>query len=123
MIGEKHFPYVRFLEGANFPTRNMVVTRPNGTTVTLNYTDGKISRLDRLTASNFGLPINTSLCQNRFVTVNNMLLMLQAVSIYTKGEGSRWSEDEMAEIMFGIAQTSLKVLSSDLFEQLTQATR
>ncbi|MBQ8707233.1 MAG: hypothetical protein IJ523_04010 [Succinivibrionaceae bacterium] len=121
MIGEKHFPYVLFLEGSNFLTQNIVVTRPDGTTVTLNYTDGKINRLDRLTASNFGLPINTNLCQNRFATVNNMLLMLQAVSIYTKGDGSQWSEDEMAEIMLGIAKTSLKVLASDLFGQLTEA--
>ena len=34
------------------------------------YNDGTLNRLDRLTASNYGMPINTNLCENRFVKCN-----------------------------------------------------
>ena len=45
--------------------------------------------------------------------------MLQAVSIYTQGDGSSWDANDMFEIMLEVAKTSLQVLGSDLFNQLT----
>ena len=58
MLSELHFPYVLFLEGSNFLTQDVTVTRPDGRQVTLRYNDGALNRLDRLTAANYGMPIN-----------------------------------------------------------------
>lgn len=46
--------------------------------------------------------------------------MLQAVSIYTKGEGGHWNDKDMIEIMLDVARTSLKMLGKDLFFQITR---
>ena len=120
MLSERHFPYVLFLEGSNFLTQNVTVTRPDGRAVTLVYNDGTLNRLDRLTAANYGMPINTNLCENRFVKSNGATIMLQAVSIYTKGEGGHWDDVDMITVMLDVARTSLKMLGSDLFEQLSR---
>lgn len=52
MLTERYFPYILFLEGSNFLTQNVTVTRPDGRKVTLIYNDGMLNRLDRLTAAN-----------------------------------------------------------------------
>ena len=52
MLKEAHFPYVLFLEGSNFLTRNIVVTRPNSERLKISYNTGSLNRLDRLTAAN-----------------------------------------------------------------------
>ena len=67
MLAERHFPYILFLEGSNFLTQNVTVARPDGRVVTLVYNGGTLNRLDRLTAANYGMPINTNLCENKFV--------------------------------------------------------
>ena len=108
MIGEKHFPYVLFLQGSNFLTESMVVKFPDGKEVELKYTDGALNRIDRLTAANYSLPINQNNCENIFVSVNDRTIMLQATSIYTKP--LPWNVREMHKIMFEIAKTSLKVM-------------
>ena len=46
--------------------------------------------------------------------------MLQAASIYTQGNGGKWSEKEMFDVMLDIAETSLQILGSDLFNQITK---
>lgn len=46
--------------------------------------------------------------------------MLQAASMYTTGDGSRWSPKQMQKIMLEVAETSLQILGSDLFQQLTK---
>ena len=120
MLSENYFPYILFLEGSNFLTQNVVVTRPDGREVTLVYNDGMLNRLDRLTAANYGMPINTNLCENRFVKCNGATIMLQAASIYTKGEGGHWDAKAMIEVMMDVARTSLKMLGKDLFSQLTK---
>ena len=120
MLSERYFPYILFLEGSNFLTQNVTVIRPDGREVTLVYNDGTLNRLDRLTAANYGMPINTNLCENRFVKCNGATIMLQAASIYTKGEGGHWNDEDMIIIMLEIARTSLKMLGSDLFEQLSK---
>lgn len=120
MLAERYFPYVLFLEGSNFLTQNVTVTRPDGRAVTLMYNDGTLNRLDRLTAANYGMPINTNLCKNRFVKCNGSTIMLQAASIYTKGEGGHWNDEDMIMVMLEVARTSLKMLGSDLFSQLSK---
>lgn len=120
MLAESHFPYVLFLEGTNFLTETIYVARPDGRVVTLEYNSGMLNRLDRLTAANYGMPINTNLCKNRFVKPKDKTIMLQAASIYTQGDGNSWDRGEMFEIMIDIAETSLQLLGSDLFKQLTK---
>ena len=119
MLAENHFPYVVFLEGSNFMTHDVVVTRPDGRKVTLTYNSGELNRLDRLTAANYGMPINANLCKNRFVNREDSCLMLQAASIYTQGNGRRWHGADMAAVMMEVAKTSLQMLGRDLFMQLS----
>lgn len=117
MLSELHFPYILFLEGSNFLTHDITVKRPDGSEVTLTYNSGSLNRLDRLTAANYGMPLNTNLCENRFVTCNNRNIMLQAASIYTQSDGERWNDDEMIKIMLDVARTSLKLIAKDIFNQ------
>ena len=117
LLSENHFPYALFLDGSNFLTHNLTVTRPDGRKVTLIYNSGELNRLDRLTAANYGMPINKNLCKNKFVKRDGVCIMLQAASIYTLGDGRRWKEAEMAEAMMDVATTSLQMLGRDLFHQ------
>ena len=120
MLSESHFPYILFLEGSNFLTETISVKRPDGRVVTLNYNSGILNRLERLTSANYGMPINTNLCENKFVKHNKKTIMLQATSIYTQGDGKKWYAEKMFEVMIEISKTSLKVLGSDIFNQITQ---
>ncbi len=119
MLAELHFPYILFLEGSNFLTCDINVKRPDGSNIKLIYNAGDLNRLDRLTAANYGMPINTNLCENKFVVCNNTTIMLQAASIYTQGDGGKWEDEDMIKIMIDVAKTSIKILSKDLFRQLT----
>ena len=119
MLGEQHFPYVLFLEGSNFLTETIIVTRPDGREVTLQYDASNLNRLDRLTAANYAMPINTNLCKNRVVTSRGQSIMLQAASIFTQGKGGEWTGEDMATVMLDIAKTSLRMLATDLFSQLS----
>jgi len=121
MLGEQHFPYVLFLEGSNFLTETITVTRPDGRDVILQYDSSNLNRIDRLTAANYSMPTNTNLCENRVVTSRGQAVMLQAASIYTQGRGGEWEHEDMATAMFDVARTSLKILASDLFDQMTGA--
>ena len=118
MLAENHFPYALFLDGSNFLTHNVTVTRPDGRKVTLVYNSGELNRLDRLTAANYGMPVNTNLCKNKFVNREGACIMLQAASIFTHGDGRRWQEKEMADVMLEVARTSLQTLGGALFRQL-----
>lgn len=120
MLTESYFPYILFLEGSNFLTQNVKIERPDGSLYTISYDDGTLNRLDRLTAANYGMPINENLCENRFVSGNGLNIMLQAASIYTQGNGEHWKNEDMIEIMLDVARTSLRMLSKDLFRQLTK---
>ncbi|MEA3416075.1 MAG: EcoRI family type II restriction endonuclease [Thermodesulfobacteriota bacterium] len=119
MLSEAHFPYVLFLEGSNFLTKTISIKRPDGRVVNLEYNSGMLNRLDKLTAANYGLPINENLCVNKFVKYKSKSIMLQATSIYSQGGGEKWDANEMFGIMFEISKTSLKALGSDLFTQVT----
>lgn len=120
MLAESHFPYVIFLEGSNFLTETINVTRPDGRTVTLHYDSGTLNRLDRLSAANYGMPFNENLCKNKFIGVDDKAVMLQAASMYTTGDGSKWSPENMFSIMLEIAETSLQLLGKDIFKQITK---
>ena len=119
MLSESHFPYVLFLEGTNFLTETISINRPDGRTVKLEYNSGILNRLDRLTCANYGMPINTNLCKNKFVKHNDKTIMLQATSIYTQGNGENWDAEKMFEIMIDISITSLNILGSEIFNQIT----
>ncbi|MBL7156423.1 MAG: restriction endonuclease [Candidatus Pacebacteria bacterium] len=120
MLYESHFPYILFLEGSNFLTETILIKRPDGRVVTLNYNSGMLNRLDRLTSANYGMPINTNLCKNKFVKHKDKTIMLQAASIYTQGKGEKWDVKEMLDIMIEISKTSLQVLGSEIFKQITK---
>lgn len=120
MLSEMYFPYVLFLEGSNFLTHDVIVERPDGRKVKLVYNAGSLNRLDRLTASNYGMPTNTNLCENKYVLCNGKTIMLQAASIYTQGDGAKWKDEEMIDIMHEIASTSLRAIGKDIFKQITQ---
>ena len=120
MLTEPYFPYILFLEGSNFLTQNVTVERPDGGAYTITYNDGTLNRLDRLTAANYGMPINANLCENKFVSCNGLTVMLQAASIYTQGDGEHWKEEDMIDIMLDVAKTSLRMIGKDLFGQLTR---
>ena len=121
MLSESHFPYILFLEGSNFLTETISIKRPDGRVVKLEYNSGMLNRLDRLTSANYGMPINTNLCENKFVKYKDKTIMLQATSIYTQGNGEKWDKTEIFDIMVDISKTSLKVLGSDIFNQITKA--
>lgn len=120
MLAESYFPYLLFLEGSNFMTHDITVQRPDGSDYALHYDSGVLNRLDRLTAANYGMPLNTNLCKNKFVHCNNRTVMLQAASIYTQNDGGHWENDEMINVMLEIAHTSLNMLGNVLFLQLTR---
>ena len=103
---------------SNFLTETIHVKRPDGRIVTLEYNSGLLNRLDRLTAANYGMPINTNLCKNRFVNHEDKTIMLQAASIYTQGDGKSWDANRMFDIMLSIAETSLQMLGRDLWNQI-----
>ena len=119
MLSESHFPYILFLEGSNFLTETISIKRPDGRVVTLDYDSGMLNRLDRLTSANYGMPINTNLCKNKFVKHHDKTIMLQAASIYTQGNGEKWDEKKMFDIMIEVSKSSLKALGSEIFNQIT----
>ena len=109
MVGEKHFPYILFLQGSNFLTESIAVERPDGRKVELRHDIGSLNRIDRLTASNFSMPINQNACENIFITTSDgEKIMLQAASIFTNA--TPWTAEEMIPIMIDVAETSLMVL-------------
>lgn len=108
MLDEKHFPYVLFLQGSNFLTEQYIVKKPNGDKVILDSSSGSLNRLDRLTSANYGLKINENHCENLIISVNERIVMLQAVSIYTNP--TKWNHTEMLLYMLNVSLTSLRML-------------
>lgn len=119
MLAESYFPYIIFLKGSNFLTEDIKVARPDGRIVELKHNVGSLNRIDRITSANYGMSINKNLCENKFIKHNDKTIMLQAASIYTRGDGGNWDKDEMLNIMVEVAETSIKILATDLFNQLT----
>jgi type II restriction enzyme len=111
MVDEKYFPYVLFLQGSNFLTEPVSVSRPDGRVVELRHDVGSLNRIDRLTAANYSMPINENCCKNIFITSRDQTVMLQAVSIFTKA--TPWMAKEMLPIMVDVAKTALRILELD----------
>ncbi len=112
MLDEQHFPYVVFLQGSNFATSTFFVDAPDGRKVRISHDAGNLNRIDRITASSFGMEINQIYCRNRLIELEGNMQMLQAASLYFQGEP--WAADDMARILWDVAAISLKALSDSL---------
>ncbi len=112
MLDEMHFPYVVFLQGSNFATTTFFVATPEGREVKIAHDAGNLNRIDRVTASSFGMEINSNYCRNIFVELDETPQMLQAASFYFQSEP--WTAGAMAEVLWDVVTTSLDVLSDSL---------
>ena len=112
MLDEVHFPYVVFLQGSNFSTYTFFVETPDGRKVRISHDAGNMNRIDRVTASSFGMEINKNYCRNLFVDLDDNMQMFQAASLYFQSDS--WSIVDMAQIMWDIASTSIEVLTDSL---------
>jgi type II restriction enzyme len=112
MLDEGHFPYVVFLQGSNFATESIDVTRPDGRVVKLVHDSGLLNRIDRVTASNYAREINQIYCENITVKAGNFEYRLQTASIYC--QCSPWTAGQMASVMLSVARASLETISLDM---------
>lgn len=105
MLGENYFPYVVFMHGSDLTTETLHVPEPSGRIFKLH----PCSIPDRLTAASFGMPVNVPYCRNIFAEhIDGSKIMLQIASLYMRHEP--WTEEEMVEVMFEIAQEALTCL-------------
>jgi len=114
MFDEVHFPYVVFFQGSNFSIETFDVIAPDGRKVEIAHDSGTLNRIDRVTASNFGMEINQNHCKNIFVKCGKREQMLQVPSLYFQCHP--WTTQSMLKIMGDVAVTSLEVL----FESIPQ---
>ena len=112
MLSERHFPYVVFLQGSNFATEDVVIEWPDGTPIPISPSDPAVNRIDRVTASNYGMEINQNYCKNLIVSLPTGEQMLQVTSIFAQAEP--FSNESMFHILWDTAITSLEVLAEDL---------
>lgn len=112
MMDEAHFPYVVFLQGSNFATGSFYVSSPDGRRVRVRHDAGNLNRIDRVTASSFGMIVNENHCRNTFVQLEGNTQMLQAASLYFQADP--WRSSDMERIMWEIASTSLDIVSDSL---------
>ena len=112
MLDEDHFPYVVFFQGSNFSTETFFVKTPNGRKVKIAHDTGALNRIDRVTASNFGMKINQNYCKNIFVKCGKREQMLQVPSLYF--QCPPLTTESMLTIMWDVAVTSLEVLSESI---------
>lgn len=109
MLDEFHFPYAVFLQGSNFATETIQVFKRDGSFVDIRHDSGAMNRIDRVTAANYCMKINSNYCKNIFIGHKSSSIMLQAASIYARCEP--WTAKEMRTIMMDIAKTSIGVLN------------
>ena len=112
MLTESHFPYVVFLQGSNFAIQEVTPVWPDGTKVPIRPDDSMVNRIDRVTASNYGMAINKNYCKNMIVSHPEGKMILQTTSIFAQCD--LFSPKQMFDICCDIAETSLQVLSNDL---------
>ena len=115
MLDEAHFPYVVFLQGSNFATATFFATTPEGRQVKIAHDAGNLNRIDRVTASSYGMKINSNYCRNRFVELDGKPQMLQAASFYFQSKP--WTAEAMTKVLWDVAMTSLDILSGFLPER------
>ncbi len=114
MINERHFPYVVFLQGSNFATETFFVRSVDGRDIKIAHDAGNMNRIDRVSASSYGMEINRNYCRNVFVELDGNTQMLQAASLYFQADS--WYANEMAIILWEVASTSIEILFEDLIE-------
>jgi len=112
MLSEIYFPYVVFLQGSNFATHTFFVESPEGRKVKIAHDAGNLNRIDRVTASSFGMEINQNYCKNVFVELDDHIQMLQAPSLYFQSDS--WAQQDMFQILMEVASTSIEVLLPDI---------
>ena len=112
MLGERYFPYVVFLQGSNFATELLTLEWPDGTEVPILPSDSAVNRIDRVTASNYGMEINHNYCRNIVIDDGDDRLMLQVTSIYAQCD--LFKPSKMFEVLWNTALTSLEVLADEL---------
>ena len=66
------------------------------------------------------MEFNKNLSENKFIAIENRNIMLQAASMYITSDGSKWTTEQMLKIMLDVSETSLRMLSKDLFTQLAK---
>jgi type II restriction enzyme len=115
MLGEKHFPYVVFLQGSNFATEPFLAEWPDGTEIPILPSDSSVNRIDRVTAANYGMEINRDYCKN-VVTQDGR--QLQVASIYAQCE--LFDAKRMFEVLWNTAVTSLELLADELPEAVAE---
>lgn len=121
MLGEKHFPYVVFLQGSNFAIENIDAVWPDGTIVPISPSDSNVNRIDRVTACNYGMDINRNYCKNIVVEHPFGKMMLQVASVFSQCE--HFEPKIMFEILWDTAITSLEVLADELPDEALQYIR
>ena len=94
-------------------TQTFFVDSPDGRRVKISHDAGNLNRIDRVTASSYGMEINQNYCRNVFVELDDNVQMLQAASLYFQSDS--WTVGDMAEILWDIASTSMDVLSGSLY--------
>jgi len=112
MLGENHFPYVVFLQGSNFATEALTVQWPDGPLIPIRPSDSNINRIDRVTASNYGMEINRIYCKNVLIERPSGSMMLQVTTIYAQCD--LFDSNCMLDVLWTMALTSLEVLADDL---------
>lgn len=112
MLDQLHFPYIVFLQGSNFATSTFSVETPDGRKVKISHDAGNLNRIDRVTASSFGMEINRNYCRNLFVELDGNIQMLQVASLYFQSDP--WSANDMAKNMWQVVETSMEVLVNSL---------
>jgi type II restriction enzyme len=112
MMDEKHFPYAVFLQGSNFTVETVKIRWPGGPVIEIAPHDSNLNRIDRVTAANYGMPINKNYCENIIVNVNGDNIMLRSASIFARHD--LWPLKDMCKLMWDIVNTSLTVLGDSI---------
>lgn len=112
MLDENHFPYVVFLQGSNFVTEDLSLNWPDGTVVLITPSDSNLNRIERVTASNYGMDINKNYCKNLSVSIRGRQETLQVASIYA--QALTFSHEQMYQILWDVALTSLEIIADEL---------
>lgn len=112
MLNEVHFPYVVFLQGLNFATTTFFVESPEGRLVKIPHDAGNLNRIDRVTASIYGMEINKNHCHNIYVELDGKVPMLQVASFYFQSKP--WNAEDMAEVLWDMVMTSPNIQSDSL---------
>jgi type II restriction enzyme len=112
MLGERYFPYVVLLKGSNFAVMEETFQWLSGGSIRVSPNDAALNRIDRVTAANYGLPINQNYCENKYINFRTHSIMLQVTSIYAQLR--EYTNEQLLSITYSMAMSSLEILRQDL---------